>query len=163
MRRCSVISLPFANQPELPATWVATARWSATSTTIGINGNTGRQLPHNISLNINANLDRNESHSRTGASSTTAACAGRLAVQPLQPTTWALRATWASRCGRNVKPPTRTLSVNLSTQLGKWRLMSDTNLGWNRSVTDSERRVDTDAAAGRDRRGPGESVHCASG
>jgi iron complex outermembrane recepter protein len=108
----------------------------------GLNGNTGRQLPHNISLNINANLDRNESRSRTGATSTTLHVPGSSPFSPFDNDVGIAR--YLGRPLRQEREATNAnISVNLSTQLGKWRLMSDTNAGWNRSVTDSERRVDT--------------------
>jgi hypothetical protein len=110
----------------------------------GLNGNIGRQLPKNIALNVNANIDRTESESLTGASNTVLHVPAsspytpfdsdvgiaRYLGNPLQQESDSLRAN---------------LGINLNMQVMKWRLFSDTSLGWRRSVTDSERRIDTSA------------------
>jgi hypothetical protein len=116
----------------------------ADQNTYGINGNMGRQLPKKIALNINANLERNESKSLTGASTTV------LHVPESSPfTPFGNDVGIARYLGGPLEQQRDSLranlGVNLSTQLGKWRLLSDTNLGWNKSITDSERRVDTAA------------------
>jgi iron complex outermembrane receptor protein len=108
----------------------------------GMNGNMGRQLPRNISLNINAYVDRNESRSRTGATATTLHVPASSPFSPFSNEVGIAR--YLGQPLRQERESTNAnLSVNLSTQLGKWRLMSDTNAGWNKTVTDSERRVDT--------------------
>ncbi len=110
----------------------------------GVNGNMGRQLPHKIALNLNANLDHNESHSLTGA---TSALLHVPASSPFTP--FASDVALARYLGAPLRQKrdatSANLSINLSTQLGKWRLMTDSGFGWNQSTTDSERRVDTTA------------------
>jgi iron complex outermembrane receptor protein len=110
----------------------------------GMNGNVSRQLPRNISLNLNANLDRNESRSLTGATSTLLHVP---AVSPFSPFSQDVGiARYLGGPLRQERESTNAnLSANLSMQLGKWRLMSDSRFSWNESTTDSERRVDTAA------------------
>ena len=108
----------------------------------GLNGNMGRQLPHNISLNLNANLDRNESSSLTGATSTLLHVPGSSPFSPFDSDVGMARYL-GGPLQQKRDSTNANLSVNLSTQLGKWRLMTDTSFGWNESTTNSQRRVDT--------------------
>lgn len=110
----------------------------------GLNGTYSRPLPRNISLNINGYLDRSESKSLTGATSTLL----RLpAASPFSP--FSRDVNLARYLGAPLQQDRESTNANLSAslqmQLGKWRLMSDNNFGWNDSTTDSERRVDTTA------------------
>jgi iron complex outermembrane recepter protein len=108
----------------------------------GMNGNLSRQLPRNISLNLNANLDRNESRSLTGATSTVLHVPAASPFSPFSQDVGIAR--YLGEPLRQERESTNAnLSVNLSMQLGKWRLMTDTRFGWSESITDSERRVDT--------------------
>jgi iron complex outermembrane recepter protein len=110
----------------------------------GANGTFSRTLPRNISLNVNGYLDRNESKSLTGATSTLLHLP---ASSPFSP--FSRDVSIARYLGEPLRQQRESTNANLSAglqmQLGKWRLMSDSNFSWNNSVTDSERRVDTAA------------------
>ncbi|MEO8315317.1 MAG: hypothetical protein ABI645_11030 [Pseudomonadota bacterium] len=110
----------------------------------GMNGNFSRTLPRKISLSVNANLDRSESSRLNGA---TSALLHVPASSPFSP--FSRDVSIARYLGgplvQESESTNANLSANLSMQLGKWRLMSNYNFGWNESTTDSERRVDTAA------------------
>ncbi len=108
----------------------------------GINGNTGMSLPHNSSLNLNMYVERNESSSLTGATTTLLHVPASSPFTPFGRDTGIARylgsPLWQQRDTTNA-----SLGGNLSTQLGRWRLNLDTNASWTRSTTDSQRRVNT--------------------
>jgi iron complex outermembrane receptor protein len=110
----------------------------------GVSGSFSRSLPRNISLSVNAYVDRNESKSLTGATSTLLQLP---ASSPFSP--FSRDVSIARYLGTPLRQERESTNANLSAsaqmQLGKWRLMSDNNFGWNDSTTDSERRVDTAA------------------
>lgn len=109
---------------------------------LGMNGNLSRSLPRNISFNLNAYLSHNESSSLTGI---TPSLLHVPSASPFSP--FASDVSVARYLGGPLhQDGTRTqgnVSANFNLQLGKWRLMTDTSFGLQRSVTDSERRVDT--------------------
>jgi iron complex outermembrane recepter protein len=135
--------LPFANIPNV-SDMGRYRTLVADQFSYGMNGNVSRQLPRNISLNLNANLDRNESRSLTGATSTLLHVP---AASPFSP--FSQDVAIARYLGEPLRQKRESTNanflVNLSMQLGKWRLLSDSRFSWNESTTDSERRVDTAA------------------
>lgn len=110
----------------------------------GMNGNFSRQLPRNIQLNLNGNLDRNESRSLTGATSTLLHVPASSPFSPFDRDVNIAR--YLGDPLRQKRESTNAnVSANLSMQLGRWRMMSDNNFTLNQSTTRSERRVDTAA------------------
>jgi hypothetical protein len=110
----------------------------------GLNGSFSRALPRNISLNVNTYVDRSESKSLTGATSTLLHLPASSPFSPFSRDVGIARYL-GSPLRQERESTNANLSASLQMQLGKWRLMSDNNFGWNSSTTDSERRVDTAA------------------
>lgn len=116
----------------------------ADSYNFGINGSLQRQLPKNTSLSLSGDLNRNESSSLTGASSTLLHLPASSPYSPFSNDVGVARYL-GGPLQQKSEYTRANLSLSLNTQLGKWRLMSDAGANWNKSVTDSERRVDTTA------------------
>jgi iron complex outermembrane receptor protein len=116
----------------------------ADSFSYGLNGSYSRTLPRNISLNVNSYVDLNESKSLTGATSSLLHLPSTSPFSPFSRDVNIARYLGAP-LQQERKSTNANLSASLQMQLGKWRLMSDNNFGWNGSTTDSERRVDTAA------------------
>jgi iron complex outermembrane recepter protein len=102
----------------------------------GLNGSFSRALPRNISLNVNAYLDRSESKSLTGATSTLLQLPASSPFSPFSRDVGIARYL-GSPLRQERESTNANLSASLQMQLGKWRLMSDSNFGWNDSTTAS--------------------------
>jgi iron complex outermembrane recepter protein len=109
-----------------------------------VNGNMQRQLPKRASLSITAYINRNESSSLTGASSNLLHVPASSPYSPFDNDVGVARYLGAPLRQETVYTYAY-LSSSFNMQLGKWRLLSDASSNWNKTVTDSERRVDTTA------------------
>lgn len=111
---------------------------------LGLNGNFSRSLPRNISFSLNAFLFYNDASSLTGVTPSLLHVPSSSPFSPFSSDIGVARYL-GGPLHQESKRTQGNVSANFNIQLGKWRLMTDTTFGLQRSVTDSERRVDTGA------------------
>jgi len=111
---------------------------------VRINGTMQRQLPKRASVSLSATLNRSESSSLTGASTNLLHVPSSSPYSPFDNDVGIARYLGAPLQQESVTTY-GYLSTSFNMQLGKWRLLSDASYNLNKTVTDSERRVDTTA------------------
>jgi iron complex outermembrane recepter protein len=116
----------------------------ADSYNFGITGNMQRQLPKRASLSITTNFNRSESSSLTGASPNLLHVPSSSPYSPFDSDVGVARYLGAPLQQETVYTYAY-LSSSFNMQLGKWRLLSDASFNGTKTVTDSERRIDTTA------------------
>ncbi len=110
----------------------------------GLNGNLSLPLPRNTFLNMNFNAERSESTGFTGAPT---ALLHVPATSPYSPFTTdvAVARHLGAPLRQTANPWFLNASVNVNTQLGRWRVMGSGSYTWRQTNSLIDRRLDTTA------------------